>query len=81
MKYVWRAYGALNAAFCRERRMKSANATKFHRKSWGAAWKDLRFLFGSRTFFSPYQFSPDPHAGEIEGHGIGARKPKSVNPH
>src|ERR1700723_3518651 len=33
------------AAFCRERRMKPANATKLNRKSGEAEWRDLRFLF------------------------------------
>jgi hypothetical protein len=33
------------AAFRRERRMKFASATKFHRKSGGAEWRDLLFLF------------------------------------
>ena len=31
------------AAFRRERRMKFASATKFHRKSGGAEWRDLLF--------------------------------------
>jgi hypothetical protein len=35
--------------------MKFDNATKFHRKSGGAQWRDLRFLFWfSRELSSPY---------------------------
>jgi hypothetical protein len=37
------------AAFCRERRMKSANATKLNRKSGGAERRDLRFIFSSHA--------------------------------
>jgi hypothetical protein len=33
------------AAFRRERRTKFINATKFHRKSGGAEWRDLRCSF------------------------------------
>jgi hypothetical protein len=29
--------------------MKCTNATKFHRKSGVAQWRDLRFLFGSHA--------------------------------
>jgi hypothetical protein len=35
---------ATYAPFRRERRMKIANATKFHRKSGGAQWRDLRLM-------------------------------------
>ena len=45
------------APFRKERRMKFANAIKFHRKSGGAQWRDLRFLFRfSRTLLSPCAF-------------------------
>jgi hypothetical protein len=33
------------APFRKERRMRIANANKFDRKSGGASWRDLRFLF------------------------------------
>jgi hypothetical protein len=36
---------AARAPFCREGRMRFDNATKFHRKSGVAQWRDLRFLF------------------------------------
>jgi hypothetical protein len=39
----------------RERRMKSINATKSHRKSGGAQWRDLLFLLaGSHILFNTY---------------------------
>jgi hypothetical protein len=42
-------YAALDKAACgpfrKEGPMKFDNATKFHRKSGGAQWRDLRFLF------------------------------------
>jgi hypothetical protein len=31
----------------KESRMKFTSATKFNRKSGGAQWRDLRFLFGA----------------------------------
>jgi len=34
---------AAYAPFCKERRMKCISATKFHRKSGGAQWRDLQF--------------------------------------
>ena len=40
---------AARAAFIKESRMKFTSATKFNRKSGGAEWRDLRFLFGSHT--------------------------------
>jgi hypothetical protein len=37
------------AAFVKESSMKCANATKFHRKSGVAQWRDLRFSFSSHA--------------------------------
>ncbi len=49
------------APFCKEGRMKCTNATKFHRKSGVASWRDLRcarrafqILEFSRRLFSPF---------------------------
>jgi hypothetical protein len=45
----------------RERRMKRTNANKFHRKSGGAQWRDLLFLFVTskilqcKSRFDPHQ--------------------------
>jgi hypothetical protein len=42
---------AARAPFFNERRILFASATNFYRKSGGAEWRDLRFLFYSRTGF------------------------------
>ena len=50
-------HAALDAAACapfrKERRMKSANATNFHRKSGVAEWRDLRFSFSQLGHMTP----------------------------
>src|ERR1700758_3436855 len=52
------------AAFRRERRMKFASATKFHRKSGGAERRDLRFLFPVLT----HPLNPRPFPQQLGHH-------------
>src|SRR5450755_1513368 len=54
------------AAFCEESRMKFASATKVHRKSGGAKWRDLQFAFAVSQIRPPETLSPSQKPSGVE---------------